>query len=143
MNNEIIGQLASSLGRRDEVPNQELAQKIVQSNDQKAVAVLVEHLKDKRAVQNDCIKVLYEIGAVQASLIAPHASAFLDLLDTKNNRLQWGLLTAINSIVPQKASLIFQHIPRILHTAEQGSVISKDQAVNILINFCKIKKYQN
>lgn len=59
----IIDQLASSLGRRDEVPNQELAEKIAAAKDKKAVKDLVDNLANKnKDIQSDCIKVLYEIG---------------------------------------------------------------------------------
>ncbi|ETZ21917.1 hypothetical protein [Pedobacter sp. V48] len=47
MNTNIIDKLAHSLGRRDEVPDQELANAIVQSIDYEAVRELVENLYHK------------------------------------------------------------------------------------------------
>lgn len=62
----ILPKLASSLGRRDEVPNQELAKQLVKSKDKKAIVELVENLSKKdKNIQSDCIKVLYEIGEQQ------------------------------------------------------------------------------
>ena len=43
----IIPKLATSLDRRDEVPNQELAAEIVRGEDIAAVGELVENLKNK------------------------------------------------------------------------------------------------
>ena len=84
----IIGKLASSLNRRDEVPNQELAKLIVYKNDKKAVKELVENLNNKgKAIQNDCIKVLYEIGERKPTMVGNYAKEFITLLDSKNNRL--------------------------------------------------------
>ena len=94
----ILGKLASSLNRRDEVPNQELAKQIADKDDREAVKELVVNLSNNsKDIQNDCIKVLYEIGERKPALIAAYAKEFIDLLDHKNNRLQWGAMTAINS----------------------------------------------
>jgi hypothetical protein len=43
----VINKLASSPGRRDETPNQELAVEIASSNDKKAVQELVDNLSNK------------------------------------------------------------------------------------------------
>ena len=59
----VISKLASSLNRKDEVLNQELARQIIRSNNKKAINELVETLSNKDTkIQSDCIKVLYEIG---------------------------------------------------------------------------------
>ncbi|WP_420603597.1 hypothetical protein [Flagellimonas sp.] len=72
----VIDKLSSSLNRRDEVPNQELAKEIVLSQDKEAVKVLIENLSNKKAIQNDCIKVLYEIGEQAPQLISAHINEF-------------------------------------------------------------------
>ena len=95
----VINKLASSLNRRDEVPNQALAKEIADDNNKKAVQELIDNLSNKsKDIQSDCIKVLYEIGERKPSLIAGFAKNFIELLDNKNNRLQWGAMTAINTI---------------------------------------------
>ena len=59
----VLDRLASSLGRRDEVPNQILAKQIVAKNDKVAVKELAENLSNKdKNIQSDCIKFLYVIG---------------------------------------------------------------------------------
>ncbi|MCB0545469.1 MAG: hypothetical protein KDC70_18225, partial [Saprospiraceae bacterium] len=58
----ILDKLSTSLNRRDEVPNQELAKKILKTKDKKAIKELAENLENKnKGIQSDCIKVLYEI----------------------------------------------------------------------------------
>ena len=42
-NSTILDKLASSLGRRDEISNQELAQEIITQNDIKAIEELIEN----------------------------------------------------------------------------------------------------
>ncbi|MEL6535972.1 MAG: hypothetical protein AAFQ98_11195 [Bacteroidota bacterium] len=129
----VIDRLASSLNRRDEVPNQELAHEIVLANDAQAVKELVQNLTNQRAIQNDCIKVLYEIGSQQPMLIADYLDEFIAGLHSKNNRLQWGAMTALYTITAIKPKEIYAALPSILAAADKGSVITKDHAVNILI----------
>ena len=135
----VVDQLASALGRRDEVPNQELAVKIAASKDKQGVKELIEHLGAKsKDIQNDCIKVLYEIGAINPELIAEYAPVFLELLKHKNNRLRWGGMTALDMIVFEHPSCIYKSIPVILDAVATGSVITMDGAVNIFIKLCQI-----
>ena len=138
----ILGKLASSLNRRDEVPNQELAKQIADKDDREAVKELIVNLSNKsNFIQNDCIKVLYEIGERKPALIAAYAKEFIDLLDHKNNRLQWGAMTAINSITLENPKVIYGSLSKIIAAADKGSVITKDYGVNILINLCSLKQY--
>ena len=123
----IINKLASSLGRRDEVPNQELARKIADKNDKGAIRELVDNLSNKnKDIQSDCIKVLYEIGEAKPKLISEHIESFIALLDSKSNRLQWGAMTALNSIVLEKPDDIYSSLHKIIDIANKGSVITKD-----------------
>jgi HEAT repeat protein len=138
----ILNKLASSLDRRDEVPNQELAKQIAAKGDKKAVKELVENLSNKnKDIQSDCIKVLYEIGAIDPSLIASYYKDFLALLDSKNNRLQWGAMTALSSITLENPKAIAASLPKIMEASDKGSVITKDHAVNILIRLGSLKAY--
>lgn len=138
----VIPKLASSLDRRDEVPNQELAKQIASKKDKKSVKELVENLNNKsKDIQNDCIKVLYEIGEINPSLISDYAKEFIGLLDHKNNRLQWGAMTAINTITLENPKVVYGSLVKIITAADRGSVITKDYGVNILIKLCSIKQY--
>lgn len=138
----IIDQLATSLGRKDEVPNQELAQKIATKKNKKAVDELVTNLASKsKDIQSDCIKVLYEIGTIDSSLIAPHYDAFIKLLSSKNNRLVWGAMTALDVITAAAPKEIFGHLSAIMDAADKGSVITKDHAIAILIKLAGHKTY--
>ena len=144
MNNidmDIISRLASSLGRRDEEPNIELAKEIVDNNDLDAVSILVKNLDNKKDIQNDCIKVIYEIGELNGKLIANHKDTFLNSLNTKNNRLQWGLMSALKCITSIESEYLYKNISTILDVAGSGSVITKDKAFEILVQLCEQEKY--
>ena len=138
-----IGSLASSLGRRDEGPNVELAQRIVKTEDKNAIKELVENLSnDKSDVQADCIKVLYEIGDRKPKLISGYVRQFLALLGSKNNRLAWGAMTALDSIALEVPAEIVDNLARITEIADEGSLITRDHAVSILTKLSSIKKHE-
>jgi len=138
----IIPKLATSLNRRDEIPNQELAADVIKRGDRAAADELVENLANKnKGVRYDCIKVLYEIGYVEPGLIAGHLPVFLGLLVSKDNRLQWGAMTALGCVVREKPGEIFAALPKIIDAADKGSVITRDHCVKILISLSGMEKY--
>lgn len=138
----IIDKLATSLNRRDEFPNQELAQSITVREDREAVKELVANLHNKnKGIQSDCIKVLYEIGNLNPILIADYYEEFLALLDHRNNRLVWGAMTALDAITLQNPQIIQAALPQLIEVANKGSVISRDHLVSILIKLCSIPSY--
>jgi hypothetical protein len=138
----VIDKLATSLNRRDEIPNQELAQRIVDRGDKKAVKELVDNLTNRdKSIQGDCIKVLYEIGERKPTLIADYVKEFVSLLGSKNNRLVWGAMTALDTITLQNPEAIYSALSQIIETADKGSVITKDHGVSILVKLAPIRKY--
>jgi hypothetical protein len=138
----IIGKLATSLNRKDESPNQELAKYIADHEDKGAVKELVDNLHNSdKNIQSDCIKVLYEIGDIKPSLIVEYSKEFLTLLDHGNNRLVWGAMTALDVITVENPEAIYLSLAKIVDIADKGSVITKDHAVNILIKLCSVEHY--
>jgi hypothetical protein len=130
---DVLSKLASALERNDERPNVELAEALVAKPDKKAIAVLADALSTGTvAVQNDAIKVLYEIGELAPELVAPHAEAFFALLKSKNNRSVWGAMSAIDTIAGVKAKDVAARLKDILAAADKGSVIAKDKAMSTL-----------
>lgn len=138
----VLPKLATSLNRRDEVPNQELAADIARHADKAAVKELVENLhhKDKN-IQNDCIKVLYETGTLQPALIASYIKDFISLLDSSNNRMQWGAMTALHTIAGEKPKEVFAALGKLAAIADAGSVITKDNFMGILIKLYTVNAY--
>jgi hypothetical protein len=138
----ILPKLSTSLNRRDEVPNQELAKQIIQSTDKKAVKELFDNLSNKdKGIPGDCIKVIYEIGEQKPELIAGYAKELVALLANKNNRLQWGAMTALHAITTEDPKTIYKALPKIIEVADKGSVITNDQCVGILIKLAAVKAY--
>ncbi len=126
--------LSNALGVQDQGPNIALAEKIVLTNNENAVAALIDILGNgKTPARTDAIKVLYEIGARDPSLIASFTNKFLVPLTGNNNRLVWGCLTALHEICKLRPDAIYPHLNAIILAADAGSVIAKDQAINILV----------
>jgi hypothetical protein len=125
----VLNRLAHSLGRRDEVPNQELARDLAAKKDKKGVREIAENLwnKDKN-IQADCIKVLYEVGAIEPKLITDYTEDLVKLLRSKNNRLAWGGMTALAEIAKADPDSVFKHLDAIKKAKETGSVIRENPA---------------
>src|SRR5689334_17281231 len=129
----VLNRLASSLGRRDEIPNQELAQDLAASQDRQGIQEIAENLWSKdRNIQADCIKVLYEIGSIEPGLISDYAEDFVKLLRSKNNRLVWGGMTALGEVAKANPDAVFKHLDEIKKAKEIGSVITVDNAISTL-----------
>ncbi len=141
----VINLIATSLNRKDEKPNEDLAMEIIRSKRVDWIKELVENLENRDTnIQNDCIKVLYEIGEHGAAgLIAPYCSVFGDILQSKNNRLVWGAMTALDSIAMIAHKEIFGILPLVISTINKGSVITKDHGVGILAKLSSFSDYSN
>ena len=138
----IIEQLAHAMGRRDEIPNIDLAEKISKQNDKQAVLDLVNCLQHKTAaVRSDAIKVLYEIGKRKPEMIRGHYNDFLKALAHKDNRMKWGAMSTLSCISNTYPELLAKDLTTIVNAMEVGSVITRDHGMYILANVGKIKKH--
>jgi hypothetical protein len=129
----ILNRLACSLGRRDEIPNQELARDLAARRDNVSIRELAENLwaKDKN-IQADCVKTLYEIGYIEPALIAGYVEDFVKLLKSRNNRLVWGGMIALGVAAKANPDAVFKNLDAIKKAKESGSVITVDNAVAAL-----------
>ncbi|NOU19271.1 MAG: hypothetical protein HOO91_17070 [Bacteroidales bacterium] len=135
--------IATSLNRRDDEPNQALAVEIIRSKRNDWVKELVENLKNKdKNIQSDCIKALYEIGERgSADMIAPYYKEFGEILNSKNNRLIWGTMTALDTITLVNPKGIYDLLPLTISAIDKGSVITIDHGVGILAKLSSIDEY--
>ena len=134
----MIERLACKLGRNDEVPNIELAKELCRQKDAVGIKEIAGGLLDKdKAVANDCIKVLYEIGEREPGLIAGYADAFISCLRSKNNRLVWGSTTALTKIAVLAPEPIFKNLAAVVEAYENGSVITVDNSISVFAGLCQ------
>lgn len=131
---DIVSRLSRARGRRDEEPNVQLAEELARSNDVDGIARVAEiAITGGRQAQSDAIKVLYEVGARNAVLLRPHMQCFLQLIESRNNRMVWRAMTALAQLASVDADPIAANLDAILAAADTGSAIAKDQAMQILI----------
>lgn len=129
----VIDRLSSSLGRKDQEPNKELAQELCEKRDEESIAQLVANLSnsDKR-IQSDCIAVMEYIGYSNPELIAQYVDTFLQIVTSKNNRMVWGAMIALSTITLEKADDVFNNIDIIFTAIEHGSVITIDNGISVI-----------
>ena len=128
-----LNQIAYFQNRRDEVPNQELARHLAETQDRAGIREIAENLWNKNSnIQSDCLKVLYEIGYLNPALISAYAGDFLKLLQSRHNRLVWGAMIGLSTIADLAADAIDSQRGDIERAMEHGSVITVDAGVQTL-----------
>ena len=126
----VLHKIAYFQGRRDEVPNQELAAALAASEDSEGIREIAANLwRQNSNVQSDCVKVLYEIGYVKPGLIAPFADDFVRLLRSRHNRLVWGAMIALSTVAEIAADVIYPRVAEIQQAMADGSVITVDAGI--------------
>ena len=91
----------------------------------------------------DCIKVLYEVGSLEPTLITDYVDVFVKLLRSKNNRLVWGGMAALAEVAKANPAAVFKHLDEIKKAKETGSVITVDHAISALAYTAAAKEEYN
>ena len=126
----VLNRIACLQGRRDEVPNQELARELAAGEDAAGIREVAENLRNRDPnIRSDCLKVLYEIGYLKPELAARYAGDFLKLLRSRNNRLVWDAMIALSTIAGVAADRLYPHVAEIQRAMDEGSVITVDAGV--------------
>lgn len=129
----VLNQIAHFQGRRDEVPNQRLAEELARTRNRAGVREIASHLADPdRGIRSDCVKVLYEVGYLAPELVAPYASEFLTLLESRDNRLVWGGMIALSTVAALAAPQLYARRAALSKAIETGSVITVDNGIKTL-----------
>jgi hypothetical protein len=135
-----LNRIAFFRNRRDEVPNQELAKELARAKDRKGIREIADHLYDDNSrIQSDCIKVLYEIGYLDPTLITKYADRFVKSLEGKNNRLVWGGMIALSTVAALKAKELHPYREAIMRAIDKGSVITQDNGVEVLARIASVR----
>ncbi|TCN01517.1 hypothetical protein EV294_101973 [Paenibacillus sp. BK033] len=140
----VVNLLASRLGRKDEEPNIELAQRLASEENVAGIQEIIENLSSKdKKIRHDCIKVAYELGEIRPELISPYALRFIELLGSRDNRLVWGAMTALSTIAETASGAIMEHVDQIVSAMNTGSVITVDKAVLALSKLAAVSEANN
>jgi len=121
----VLNKITFYQNRCDEIPNQELAKELAETENKKGIKEIAMNLKHKdKSVQSDCLKVLYEIGYLKPELIADYVHEFLALLNSKNNRMVWGAMIALATIADKKPNEIYTQLDTLTTAINTGTLIT-------------------
>ena len=125
-------------------PNVELAKELASTGDKEAIKEIAEGLyhKNKR-VQSNCLKVLYEIAYREPVLVTKYSNDFLSLLDSKNNRMVWGSMIALDAMGEINPLPILLNIEKIMTAIDKGSVITKLRGLSAMAKALYVDKTYN
>lgn len=138
-----IEKIAYHLGRKDEVPNQELARELAEKKDIEGIQEIAGYLGDKnKSIASDCLKVLYEIGYISPKLMSLYKDDYVALLNSKNNRMVWGAMIALSSVAKVEPDYVYRIKDLILEKIETGSVITNVWGVYTIINLADNGYYE-
>lgn len=130
-----INQIGYHLGRRDEVPNQELGRLLSDKEDLEGIREIASYLFDKnKSIASDCLKVLYELSYHKPHLIVDYYEDFITLLNSKNNRMVWGAMIAIASIAKVEPDMVYKDHALMTEKIETGTLITHVSGVMALIH---------
>lgn len=139
----ISDRLACALERNDEQPNIALAEDLAKSANKADIAELVDITSNgTKAERHDAIKALYELAERRPELVAPHIYKILKLLNTKDNRMIWGAMSALAALAEHVPATMIENLDQILKAADKGSVIAKDKVMVLLSTLNSIDKYR-
>lgn len=137
---KVLEQMALFAHQRDEKNNVAIAERIAVNEDYAEVRQIINLLQEGNiALKNDCIKILYEVGERKPFLIDAYLPLFLNLLSSKNNRLQWGAMCAVFYCSKTQGKQVFKSLNDILKATKNGSVICRDYRVFTLIELASNK----
>jgi len=121
----VINTIAYYQNRRDEVPNQELAHQLAESENNAGIREIAENLWNKnKNIRSDCLKVMYEIGYIRPDLIADYVNDFRKLLIDKENRMVWGAMIGLATIADLRPHQIWKKIDSVINAVDRGSLIT-------------------
>lgn len=126
---------------RSEVPNQELARELCETENVQGIAEIAQNLTNKNPnIRSDCLKVMYEIGYVKPGLIKDYVLDFLSLLNSKENRMVWGAFIALANIASLKPAEIWMQIDNVIEKFSNGSVITVVWGVKLFASLIAVNK---
>lgn len=135
----IIDRFSSSLDRRDQGPNEVIAQEIVDLEGGGMLEEVVEviHSKASARIKNDAVMVLMAVSRIKSEILVKHADLFINLLDSKINRQVWGSMIALSNMASLVKEKITPYLAKILQAMDEGTVVTRDHGFSILTELYK------
>ncbi len=143
MSRGLVKHLAASLGRRDERPNIELAQRIAHTNDKADIEELLNVIeREETPLRRNALKVIFETARINPALVRPHLERLLPLLEEKDNPLVWRTLQIFDTLTPDTPEFMMRHLDAILNATDRSSVIARDRTMSILSQLNALTRFR-
>lgn len=142
----ISDHLSSSLGRKDQKPNIDLGKKIVKLRDQLSLNELKKLLSDDNTPSEiiaDVIKTLESVGDEAPDMISDFYPEIKKYLNHEKNHLVWRAMCVMAQIAPYNRTMVYQDLARIIKLMDEGSVITRDHGIKILVDLYHHGSRQN
>lgn len=135
----ITDRFASSLDRRDQGPNEAIAQEIAEGKTVDLLRDVTNVLKSKAGVRhkNDAVMVMMALSRIAPHFLVDHLDLLLELLKSKSNRQVFGSMIALANVAPLSPEPVRPHIPAILRAMDQSTVVTRDHGFTILTELYK------
>jgi len=140
----IRNRFARSQGISNEIPNKQLASEIVASSDEASIREILQILRESKKPDelSDGLKVLEMVGEQNPGLLADAFTPVFTLLQHTQNKIQWRAMSALSTFSFLHPATTFDNLGVILDLMDQGSVITRDHGVKILIGLYKEDAYR-
>jgi len=130
---DLLNRLGYLQTRRDRTPNLDLARDLVARDDRAGIREIAKNMwNDNKNIHDDCLNVMYEIGAIDPHLITAYADDFIKLLQSRHTNMVRGAMFALAEIAKVKPEFTFQHQGAIRKAKEAGSDIFVDKSITAL-----------
>lgn len=138
----IVDQFSSSLDRRDQGPNELIAQQIVaeEGGDLLEAVIQIIHSKYPVRIKNDAVMVLMAVSRIRPGVLKNWANVFIQLLGSRSNRQVFGSMIALANIAPMIKKEVEPHLATILNAMDEGTVVTRDHGFTILTELYKTDK---
>ena len=135
----VINRLSSAMDRRDQGPNEAIAQEVVASGNPDLLQEVVQVILSNNPVRlkNDAVMVLMAISRIKPGILLEQTRLLISLLDSKSNRQVWGSMIALANMAPMVREDIKPYLAKILRAMDEGTVVTRDHGFTILTELYK------
>lgn len=129
----LVARLSSSLGRRDDGPNRELACELAAARDKAGVRELVALCAaSEKAVRRDAASAFSELAGRAPALARPHLDAAAKLVERGEGPTVWCAMQVFSAVAAEDPAAVAPYLALITAAAAGDSVIARDHAVRVL-----------
>lgn len=137
--NNVTDRFASALDRRDQGPNEAIAEEIARGATPDLLRDVTKVLESKAntRLKNDAVMVMMALSRIAPHFLEDHFDLLMKVLRSSSNRQVFGSMIALANLAPLKRRELRGHIPMILKAMDQGTVVTRDHGFTILTELYK------